>query len=391
MWLVVEIAMVIFTYFSQLLTLHHLAHPYAAVTPQQMVLAWKRHDADWYLAIAQYGYTRPEQTAFFPLYPLLIKLCSPFTFFNWPLAALLVSNLALLGAFCALALLAVHEQPNEPRASAATIRALIAYPLAFFFFAPYTESVFLLLAVLALLAARRGWWRAAPFAAFLAGLTRPVGIVLILPLLVEFGSQRGWWRRPWRIPPLLGPNGLLAALPTLLAVPAAVAVYAGYCALRFGNPLEFGSVETFWGRSFEAPWRVARLLGGVLWRIPAGTYNQARLLVDAGPLLLILGLTVLCCLPRFGAGGFSRRLPLVYILYMAGLIAISTLSPVQGPEGGLFPFASVGRYLAVSFPIFLALGRWSNRSVWIEYAVGYGGTMLMALFAGFYLVGGWII
>ena len=56
-------------------------------------------------------------------------------------AALLVANLGTLGAFIGVALLAVNESGTADSAWR-TLRVFIAYPLALFLTAAYTEGIF---------------------------------------------------------------------------------------------------------------------------------------------------------------------------------------------------------------------------------------------------------
>ena len=69
------------------------------------------------------------------------------------------------------------------RASAAAL-LLAAYPFAFFYNAPYTESLFLLGAAGACEHFRRQEWHAAAFFGLLVGLTRPNGCFVSVPLAI---------------------------------------------------------------------------------------------------------------------------------------------------------------------------------------------------------------
>jgi Gpi18-like mannosyltransferase len=163
------------------------------MTPHLLLLSWQRWDADYYLDASLHGYYKPELTAFFPLYPLLIHGATALLGTTHVLiAALLISNLATLGAFIGISCL-VMQEGGDLRTAGQTLLVLAAYPLAFFLAAPYAEGVFLACAVWALLAARRGWWYWAALLGFLGALSRPTGVILLLPLVYEFGRQQGWW------------------------------------------------------------------------------------------------------------------------------------------------------------------------------------------------------
>ena len=149
-----------------------------------LVTAFERFDALWFLRIADTGYAAGDgSAAFFPLYPMVVRA------FSWllgghPLAAgLLVSNLAFLGALIVVYFLTASERSEE--AARRTVLYLAIFPTAFFFLAPYSESLFLLLAMTALWGARRERWWIAGVAGALASGTRSLGVLLVLPLAVE--------------------------------------------------------------------------------------------------------------------------------------------------------------------------------------------------------------
>ena len=119
-----------------------------AITPgwHNLFTAWERFDALWFLRIADAGYrTTDGSAAFFPGYPLAIRAVSV-ALGGRPLAAsLLVSNATLLAAMCVLYFLTASELSE--RHARRTILYLAVFPTSFFLFAPYSESLFLLLSV----------------------------------------------------------------------------------------------------------------------------------------------------------------------------------------------------------------------------------------------------
>ncbi|MGH2589264.1 MAG: mannosyltransferase family protein, partial [Actinomycetota bacterium] len=153
------------------------AHPAPDPGWHNLFTAWERFDALWFLRIADSGY-RPGDgsAAFFPLYPLAIRAVS-FALGGHPFgASVLISNAAFLGALVMTYRLTEFEL-GERRART-TVVLLSFFPTSFFFLMPYTESLFLLLAVTAFTFARRGRWAVAGAAGALAALTRGVGLVL---------------------------------------------------------------------------------------------------------------------------------------------------------------------------------------------------------------------
>src|SRR5258705_4766249 len=179
-----------------------------------------RWDAAWYMVIARYGY-RPDlgpftspRTAFFPLYPLGLRAIATV---GAPLviAGVLLSLLAL-----ALALYGIHRLTTLElaRGGLAAIGAgggdiarlavvLTAFaPMAFFFSAVYSESLYLALSVGLFWSARQGRWALVGVLGGLAAATRSTGLVLALPaaILYLYGPREdrpadfaaaGRWRR----------------------------------------------------------------------------------------------------------------------------------------------------------------------------------------------------
>ena len=148
---------------------------------------WRRFDSYFFLQIAHRGYTNQGLGAFFPLYPLLIRL------FAWPLAghftlaALLVSWLCAWGSYLWFYRLAQREFGERVARFALLFLALS--PVSFFSFAPYSESLFLLVSIGAVERARAGrLWQASALAA-LGMLTRPTGILLLIPLAWEWARR----------------------------------------------------------------------------------------------------------------------------------------------------------------------------------------------------------
>ncbi|HEY7832663.1 MAG TPA: mannosyltransferase family protein, partial [Ktedonobacterales bacterium] len=117
-------------------------------------LVW---DNQWYTHIAQFGYDLPFTSAYPPLYPLLEALLTPLVG-SAAVAGFVIANVAGLGA--CLLLRWVLDPVIGARASQRTLLYLLCFPMAVFFMAAYTESLFLLLslAVFAALQRRAFWW-----------------------------------------------------------------------------------------------------------------------------------------------------------------------------------------------------------------------------------------
>src|SRR5262249_38228330 len=225
----------------------------------------------WYLVIAHYGY-RPElgsltasRTAFFPLYPLGLKAIAAL---GTPpvLAGVLLSSLAF-----ALALYGIHRLTTLELATAARVTrprpegrdvARLAVmvtafaPMAFFFSAVYSESLYLALSVGLFWSARQGRWGAVGALGALAGATRSAGIVLALPavILYLYGPRQDRapdFPRARRLEP---PYRLRKAVLWLGLIPVGLCLYAAFLGLSGGDALMPFHAQGVWDRHFAGPY-----------------------------------------------------------------------------------------------------------------------------------------
>lgn len=156
---------------------------------------WNRWDADQYLRLAKSGYTSSSvwKAWFYPLFPWCVRFVA-YLNGNYLLSALFVSGAALLIGAVVLRRLV---QIDFGRAAALrSVWFFLIFPTAYFLHAPYTESLFLALALGSVLAARRErWWLAGGLGA-LTWMTRANGIVLLPVLMIEAAHQ-GWITKRW--------------------------------------------------------------------------------------------------------------------------------------------------------------------------------------------------
>jgi hypothetical protein len=167
--------------------------PYHGVQPHPglWLAMWQRFDANWYLSIAENGYGKiPGDIHFPPLYPLLMRTLRPVTGSTF-LAGLLIAH---LGTLAALKLLYDTYLQWGPRIlSRRALLFFMLYPAVFFLFSAYTESLFLVVALLALRTMQLRKWGWAGFWIFCAILLRLQGVALLVPMLFML----------WRDPPVL--------------------------------------------------------------------------------------------------------------------------------------------------------------------------------------------
>jgi hypothetical protein len=310
-----------------------------------------RWDSAWYLWIAHLGYYTRASTAFFPLYPLLMRAGTALFGSEIVVGALVSLGSMLLGLVGLYRLIALDLSEREARL---TVVLVAFFPTAFFFSAVYTESLYLALSVGAIYAARLDRWAWAGVLGALATATRSDGILIMIPLalLYLYGPRAdtpashtaGWWRprhRPTR-----------SAL-WLLLVPVGLLAFMGYLAIAHNEPFApFQAEDLYWGRQFAGPfgavWDAFRALAsdvrGVWSGSSKGTGSLDPLTVaDHG--LIDMGFLVFAAVGLFASW---RRIPFAYFAYAVALLAESLSYPTR-----VEPLASFPRYVLVIFPIFI--------------------------------------
>ncbi len=324
---------------------------------------WTRWDAQWYLHIAHYGYAG-HSFAFFPLYPLLIRILTPLSGGQGYLAGILVSNLAFLVALFYLRRLAAERL--GPAGAMRALAYLVLFPTAFFFSAVYTESVFLAASVLCFYAARqRRFWLAGLWGAAAAG-TRDLGVLLALPLAWEYLAAREWrWRRiRW--------DFLSAGL-----VGAGLGAYMLYQYLLTGNPLRFMLAERYWNRHLSPPWvGLVRAVHDFLY-LPYSAPPHVYGVLDAAAAVLFVYLLLL---------GIQRRWGGSYLVYWGASLLVPLLYPTSH---GFSPLLSMTRFVAVIFPAFFVLAEAGERPG-VDQGVRILFPLLQGLFFAMFVAWVWV-
>ena len=325
----------------------HLDLP-AALNPANVWLKW---DALWYQRIAEHGYAwqiddlkGQAAAGFFPLYPMLVRLlllaASSLSFF-W--TATIISNVATFAAMWLLVTQLVTREEIATRVVAITMLAAGSFYLSI----PYTEGLFLLLVVGALLATKHRQYELAGLLAGLSATTRVHGLALVaVPAIACFldlslPAARRWMR---------------AAL-TVVVFAVPFAIYLAWLADIQGSWTAFVDRQAMWQNSspypfqavvglFKYPTRINGWLHGGFWFLSVGLLLR-----------------------------YWRRMPLGEALFCAGALVVSTQQEM---------FQGIYRYVVPLVPLTIAIAEDDRniRRAFIVFNVIFGVLMLL-----FYVTG----
>jgi Mannosyltransferase (PIG-V) len=398
-----------------------------------------RWDSAWFLVIAHYGY-RPDlgsytsaRDAFFPLYPLGLRALS-----DLGLQPVLAGVLFSLAAF-ALALYGIHRLTTLELAGSArlggggvdvarlAVLVTALAPMAFYFSAVYSESLYLALSVGVFWCARQGRWAWVGVLGALAAATRSTGIVLMLPALMLYlygpredrPPDRAPERRPdretGRGPRALGEahahvshgaargRALLGRLRPRYRVranvlwialaPAGLLLYMAYLGLHGGDTLAPFHAQNVWGRHFAGPYLgvwdgVKAAFDGARQLLSAQTAHVYYPIAGGSPFItaghnLMLLAFLLAAVPLLVIA--VRVLPLAYGVYVIVALALPLSYPVA-PQ----PLMSVPRFLVVLFPLSIAFAVCLAARPRVRMPALVASALLMAFFVAQFSTWHWV-
>ena len=303
------------------------------------ILPWANFDGVHYITIAINGYTFDGR--FFPLYPFLIDLFS--SLFNghdrYLQSGFLISNLSFLFALLIFYKL-VKEQFSEKIAKHSIIFMLI-FPTSFYFGSIYSESLFLLLSLIAFYFAQKREWLFASVAGFFLGITRLTGIFILPSLIYEF-KKREKYNVSKFLPLFLIPTGLIA--------------FSIFCFYKWGDALYFIKAHGQLGnsRSVESivlPFQTIYRYFNILTTVPSSKYDFWIAFFELAVFLLVSFLIYIC---------WKKKFNLSYIIFAL----ISFLLPVLSGT-----FSGLPRYVITIFPIFIAIALIKNKIFKFAYVI----------------------
>ncbi len=322
--------------------------------------SWNHWDTGWYLNIAANGYPQIQSTAFFPLYPLLIR---GLTFFihNSLIPSLIISNVS--GLVMLIVFYQLVQEDFDREQAQRTILYISLFPTAISFLVAYTESLFLCLALFSFYQMRNGQWWIAGLFGFFATLTRSAGVLLLLPFCYEYLRQHTFQLKKLRFDAL-----------AIVLFPAGIAAFSTYCYKTLGDPLAFSHAQINWNHYLAAPWI------GIVGSIQAITNSKGILsyisitnFINVMPDLFILVLVILSIV---GPWRFKRDY-WAYTIIGIMFYIFPQLFPAHSTE---YPIQSMARYMLAVFPAFIVLATLGkHRIVHYSYLLTAGASFISFL------------
>ena len=302
-----------------------------------LVDAFQKWDSYWFLNIVRNGYQFhgvqeqvrgvvagiPETNVTpFPLYPLVMKGLAWLTG-DPAVAGLVISQVCLILGLVLLYRLARLEGSETNAVWAVWFFAV--QPWTYAFSAIYSESLFFVLVLASMLAARKGRFLLAGLAGMMASMTRLLGVLVLIPVGLEYLSARQYKIRriDWK-----------ASL--LALVPLGTLAYFGYLWRLTGEPLAYFVAQTGWHKQVVGPWYQP-----LLWLTSPGL--SGRGLLDACTTVFMCAVLAL---------GFRRIRRSYWIYALAYFLVLMSSTDLFG----------LPRYCAGLFPLYLILAGLAERS-----------------------------
>ncbi|MBI5122872.1 hypothetical protein HZA75_03360 [Candidatus Roizmanbacteria bacterium] len=333
------------------------------------ISALANFDGLHYISIARDGYAQYEQ-AFFPLYPLSIKFLTPIFLNNQLLTGIIISNISFLIGLIVFNKY-LHEVQTPNLGVSTTVLLLLAFPTSFFFGAVYTEGLFFLLLISTLYFLKKERYLLVAIFAFLASLTRLVGVFLIIPIFFHLIKKSKVKSQNYN----LKVKSLLILSPLL-----GLGLYCFYLFKTTGDPFFFLTSQPIFGANRSSHliflpqvyWRYLKIFFTANWNFQYFSSLIEFFVFNFVFIILVLDLFKNLIPPKAGR---NYDLLALNIFSFSNLI-LPTLTGT---------FSSIPRYSLFSLSFFLYLSQLKNNL--IKYFILVIFLVLHILLLGYYTQG----
>ncbi len=302
----------------------------------QWICSWANFDGVHYLTIIQLGYKRIGLVqAFFPVYPLLIKIVN-LLINNLLLSGLIISNASFItGLYFGFKL---TEIDFDTKTAWWLVLILLTFPTSFYFGALYTESVFLSAILASLLYIRQQKKTISSILSGLASGLRVVGILLLPTIFLEWRQKQTNWEQ-------LSLTAKIKKLWSFIFASIGLIGFMIFLWLQFDDPLYFFHVQS----EFRAGREETLIL------LPQVFYRYLKILFTVKPInwkyfsyvqdfvISVFGFIVLFW---WWLQRKQQKYKTSYLWYAVPAFLLPTLTGT---------LSSMPRYILVVFPIFMWL------------------------------------
>lgn len=318
---------------------------------------WNRWDTPHYLDLAQHGYSNHGELGlfivFFPAFPAMVRVLT-WLVGDAHIAALLLSNLALVAACVALYRITEHYRGRA--VADRSVWYLLIFPSSFALHIGYTESLFMAALLWLWLGMLRQQWLLVGGLGLLLTATRINGS--LIGFVVAFVILQQWWQSR-----RFDPRWLWTAL-----LPLGLGCYLLINFFLYDNPLHFLEVQRgHWHKSPGTP--ISALMD--LWQ--RLDWNKRDFWFMGVFELAAIALGLLASVYAFA------RLSIAAGLWSAGNLLLMTSTGWA---------LSLPRYVIAIFPLFILMGEISHRRS-VERLLDFACISLFALCAMEFAHGHW--
>jgi len=356
----------IFTLSRTLIDRIPFGEPNSLSTQTNDLSIWTKWDGNNYIVIAREGYSNlgDQFFAFFPLYPLLIRIIR-FTFnISYPYAGIIISRVSILLAI--IFLIKLIEQDFPKKIAYRTAWYLLIFPTSFFFFATYTEGLFLFINLATWYFIKVKNYKLAFIFGFLSPLTRLLGVLMAPVILFEYLKSIDFQIKKIQIP-------IITSVAPILGL-GLYGLYNYYHTKDFFNFLNAQKYWSGYGREgYNNPFVI-------IWNNIISSFSKFGeegflilgyfdLWFSLFTLFILLYVTV------------KKVIPISYVIWswVFFLIPIVTGSLVSMP-----------RYVLVLFPIFIVLAKWGDKNQYIDKLYTIISILLLTNLLYMFIFGIWI-
>ncbi len=313
-------------------------------SPHLFLSIWGVWDTKWYMDIAKNGYAIPdsipptythqENRAFFPLYPVMMKIIGAIFGDRYYLAGLIISNISLIVASFLLYYLVRSYYGSKIGLS--SVKFLYLFPTSFIFSGVFTEAIYLALTLCCFVFSQKRNYLLVGISGFFLALTRTLGVLIFIPLLYELLEAHNF-----KI------NKIKFKVLYLILIPLGLALFSIYNYHLTGDYFAFKNIQSVpgWDRSLTNP--IVVLINGIQQGF-INDLNIRKIVEGSITIISLFFLLFYCQKIRFSF--------FVFGLYSI-IIPLST------------SLDSMPRYILPIFPLYLILAKLSKNKFIDQFIV----------------------